>query len=188
MHALTILSALLATAAALPKLTERASNWVPAPNSTVTCTQSDKVISFVVGPQEETVLNDACAEMMPPCAYSERLNDTNIACSQTISWELRGPKTSTQNANVEMQENGNKLSGWAVKFSVTPPKTDPPNQIMWSKYDCYGYFAQIVEPMAPQGCHNSMASGIGSIKVGGGSLAGTIFNIDIVKGEADLSI
>lgn len=61
----------------------------------------------------ESVLADACAAMMPPCAYPDRLADDNV-CAQTMDWQLDGPKDSTQSANIETVE-GNKISGWATK-------------------------------------------------------------------------
>ncbi|KAF2786049.1 hypothetical protein K505DRAFT_380514 [Melanomma pulvis-pyrius CBS 109.77] len=90
-------------------------NWLPAANTTVTCDKtSDKIISFYVGPQIETVLNDACAAMMPPCAYQDRVSPDTM-CIQTIDWKLSDAKSSVQNANVEDAKTANKLSGWAVK-------------------------------------------------------------------------
>lgn len=61
----------------------------------------------------ESVLTDACAAMMPPCAYPDRLPKDTV-CAQVVDWRLDGPKDSTQSANVETAE-GNKISGWDVK-------------------------------------------------------------------------
>lgn len=99
---------------------QTSSTWHPANNSVVTCDkESDKIISFVVGPQIETVLNDACAAMLPICAYPERAPNGTV-CAQVKTWKLDGAKTSTQHANVEKKENGDKLGGWDVqcKFSL----------------------------------------------------------------------
>lgn len=90
------------------------STWQPAGGTTTSCDKtSDKIISFYVGPQMESVLTNACAAMMPPCAHPNRLAD-DFVCSQSINWRLDGPKDSTQFANVETTE-GNKISGWDVK-------------------------------------------------------------------------
>lgn len=90
------------------------STWQPAPGSKSSCDKtSDKIIGFYVGPQMEDVLTNACAAMMPPCAYPERLPKDTV-CPQVVDWHLDGPKTSTQSANVETAE-GNKISGWDVK-------------------------------------------------------------------------
>lgn len=64
----------------------------------------------------ESVLTDACAAMMPRCAYPDRLAD-DIVCAQVIDWKLDGPKNSTQSANIETTE-GNKISGWNVKCKL----------------------------------------------------------------------
>ena len=61
----------------------------------------------------ESVLADACAAMMPPCAYSDRLADDTV-CIKTMDWRLDGPENSMQSANIETAE-GNKISGWVVK-------------------------------------------------------------------------
>jgi putative effector of murein hydrolase LrgA (UPF0299 family) len=88
--------------------------WEPAPGSKTTCDKtSDKIIGFYQGPQLETVLDNACAEMMSPCAYQERLSQ-DIVCVQTVTWKLPESVSSVQDANVETSE-GNKISGWDVK-------------------------------------------------------------------------
>lgn len=117
MRTAVILSTLATSALAFPSPLSpiaRADTWTVAPNSTVTCAKSDKIIGFLVGPQMDTVLNDACAAMMPVCAYPDRAPKDTV-CPQVMDWKLDGPKTSTQNANVEDAATGNKLSGWAVK-------------------------------------------------------------------------
>jgi hypothetical protein len=94
------------------------STWTPAPDSKTACDSgSDKIIGFYVGPQLETVLNDACAEMMDPCAYRERL-PPNTVCVQTVTWPLKGPVKSQQAADVQ-DLNGNKLSPWNVQCKST---------------------------------------------------------------------
>lgn len=90
------------------------SDWQPAPGTVVTCNKaSDKTIGFYQGPQMETVLNDACAAMMPPCAYQDRLPKDTV-CVQTIDFALEGPVKSVQAANVQ-DSTGNKISGWLVQ-------------------------------------------------------------------------
>jgi hypothetical protein len=55
---------------------------------------------------------------------------------------------------------------------------------MWTKADCYGYFETIVDKTSPDGCLNSMGSGIGNYTVGGDTaLKGTVFDIQIVARE-----
>ena len=120
MHTFFDLGALCAAAFAAPVThslqhrTDTDSTWSPAAGSKSSCDKtSDKIIGFYVGPQIETVLTDACAVMMPPCAHPDQLtNDT--MCIQVTDWPLDGPKCSTQSANVETIE-GNKISGWDVK-------------------------------------------------------------------------
>jgi hypothetical protein len=100
--------------------TNTTESWSPAVGSITTCnTASDKIIGFLVGPQLETVLNDACAEMMPSCAYQDRLPDGTV-CTKSIDWPLEGAKKSRQSANVESAE-GNKMSGWEVQCKLVSP-------------------------------------------------------------------
>jgi hypothetical protein len=104
-----------ATALALPSPQLSApADWSPAPDSSVTCTTTDKIVSFYIGPQKGAILNDACAAMMPACAYSDRLPPDTI-CTQTIDFTLNGPKNSTQSANIEDAETDNKIGGYALK-------------------------------------------------------------------------
>jgi hypothetical protein len=124
MYTTLLLSAVFATSFAAPfaqhepvQSTDN-STWTPAPDSETACDQnSDKVIGFYIGPQLETVLNDACAAMMDPCAYQERLPEHTF-CIQTTTWPLKEPVKSVQAANVE-DLDGNKLSGWDVQCKST---------------------------------------------------------------------
>lgn len=197
-------STLFATALAAP-LTQTiksreysTSTWQPAQGSKSSCDKkSDKIIGFYVGPQMEDVLTNACAAMMPSCAYPDRL-PKDAVCAQVVDWRLDGPKSSTQSANVETSE-GNKISGWDVKrkfdtrlrgeigtnsntVSVTPaaqPETSA--GVFWTAQDCYGYFSYMLEKWEPEGCHTQQGFGIGNITVGGdSSLAGTVFKVEIV--------
>jgi hypothetical protein len=120
MQILFVLGALCAAAFAAPVThslehrTETDSSWCPAAGSKSSCDKTtDKIIGFYVGPQLETVLTDACATMMPACAYPDRLANGTM-CVQVMDWPLDEPKCSTQSANVETLE-GNKISGWDVK-------------------------------------------------------------------------
>lgn len=64
------------------------------------------------------------------------------------------------------------------------PAQQPENSagVFWTRDDCYGYFAYIVSEQEPVGCHNSMGSGIGSLKVGGSaSLKDTVFDMKFVE-------
>lgn len=120
MHISLILTTLCATVFAAPftqrfvRRSETNPTWQPLEGSKTTCDKtSNKIIGFYVGPQIESVLTNACAAMMPGCAYPDRLPEDKM-CTQVIDWQLEGPKTSTQSANVETME-GNKISGWKVK-------------------------------------------------------------------------
>ncbi|KAF3041364.1 hypothetical protein E8E12_008402 [Didymella heteroderae] len=188
MRSALILSTLCAAALAAPitqiiqSRADTKSTWQPAQGSTSSCDKtSDKIIGFYVGPQMEDVLTNACAAMMPPCAYPDRLPKDTV-CAQVVDWRLDGPQTSTQSANVETAE-GNKISGWDVKLSVTPaaqPETSA--GVFWTAQDCYGYFAYMLEKWEPEGCHTQQGFGIGNITVGGdSSLAGTVFKVEIVS-------
>lgn len=204
MHAILFLGTICAVAFAAPvahSLETRAevdSTWQPAEGTATSCdSASDKIIGFYVGPQIESVLTDACAAMMPPCAYPSRLPEDAV-CVQVIDWRLDGPKNSTQSANIETLD-GNKISGWGVRctllnsvvtflhlltfpVSVTPaaqPESSP--GVFWTAQDCYGYFAHMLQESEPAGCHTSQGFGIGSITVGGDtSLAGTVLKVEIV--------
>lgn len=193
----TILGAFVALATAVPHPQQGLSTWSPALGSKTTCNKtSDKMIGFYVGPQLDYVVNNACAAMMPPCAYQDRVPDS--FCIQTIDWPLDGVKSSTQDANVE-KINGDKISGWDVKCKYQRPMTAfhkaenvivtvtpatsalSASTLFWRVADCYGYFAYMLVKAEPQGCHNSKGFGIGSIVAGAGPLAGTKFEVTIVK-------
>jgi hypothetical protein len=124
MYTTLLLGALFATSLAAPVAQIEApevenSSWAPAPGSKTACdSTSDKIIGFYEGPQLETVLNDACAEMMDPCAYADRLPE-HTACIQTVTWPLREQVKSQQAANVE-DLDGNKLSPWNVQCKYSP--------------------------------------------------------------------
>jgi hypothetical protein len=112
----TFFAASLASPLAHYKLAKRDGNstWTPAPNSETTCdTTSDKIIGLDIDSRLETVLNDACAAMMAPCAYQELLPPQTI-CIQTTDWPLQGPVNSTQPADV-LSSEGEKLTGWDVQ-------------------------------------------------------------------------
>ncbi|KAF2022776.1 hypothetical protein EK21DRAFT_119403 [Setomelanomma holmii] len=167
-----------------PATTINESNsWQPALGSKTTCNkESDKIIGFYIGPQSETVLNNACAAMMPTCAYPELHPD--IMCIQTIDWPLNGTKKSVRSANVETRKR-NKVSGWNVQFAVTPaPQPKESAGVFWTKQDCYGYFAHMLGTWEPEDCHTDKGFGIGNITVGGeSSLKGTVFEVTIVPGN-----
>jgi hypothetical protein len=200
MYTTLLLSALTAITLAAPLAHNTTDSWEVATGSKTTCNvTSDKIIGFYVGPQLETVLNNACAEMMSPCAYQERLPNDTI-CTQAMNWPLYGPKKSIQSANVETGD-GNKISGWDVQCkSLSPslvidlvywsyaivtvtPVAQPEDSagVSWTKQDCYGYFAYMLENEKPKGCHNNKGFGVGNIKVGGdSSLKDTVFEVTIV--------
>ncbi|OAL45519.1 hypothetical protein IQ07DRAFT_591327 [Pyrenochaeta sp. DS3sAY3a] len=184
---LGIFSAFIAASLATPltsrqvRITGKSDSWEPDVVAKVACdTTSDKIIGFYVGPQLETVVNDACAAMFPPCAYSDRVAPDTF-CIQSIDWKLGGPKTSIQAANVETKQ-GVKISGWNVKFAVTPAVQPAGSAgVFWTIQDCYGYFAVLLEKWEPEGCHRAEGFGTGGLRVGGeSSLNGSIFRISIV--------
>jgi hypothetical protein len=115
-----LVSTFLATALAAP-LVQRQSpqtgendSWQSAPDTTTTCdAASDKSISFMRGPQLETVLDNACAAMMPPCAYQDRVAKGTV-CTATLDYPLDASKSSTQHANI-VDSDGNSISGWDIK-------------------------------------------------------------------------
>lgn len=118
MYTTLILSTLSAISFAAP-LVKRTSDstWDLAPGSKTTCdTSSDKIIGFYDGPQLETVVNDACAAMMAPCAYQERLPAGTI-CAQVTTWPLSDPAKRTQAADVETAD-GN-ISGFELQCKCT---------------------------------------------------------------------
>lgn len=91
--------------------------WAPAAGTSTTCIASDKLLGFFQGPQLDSVVNDACAGLMPPCAYQQRLNPDTF-CAQTIDFSLPGPKSVVQIANV-LSSDGNKISGYAAQCKQT---------------------------------------------------------------------
>ena len=112
-------SALAATTLATP-ITPRQTHetgasdtWTPAANSKTTCdTTCDKFISFSQESQLETVVNNACAAIMPACAYPDRLPQDTF-CTATIYYALNGPKNSTQQASV-VDSSGKTIGNWDV--------------------------------------------------------------------------
>lgn len=98
-------------------ITGKSAVWEPDVITKVACDKTtDKIIGFYVGPQLENVVNDVCAAMFPPCAYSDRVPPDTF-CIQSIDWKLDGPKSSVQPANVETLD-GDKISGWDVKCEL----------------------------------------------------------------------
>lgn len=75
-----------------------------------------------------------------------------------------------------------------ISVDVTPAaQSENSAGVRWRKEDCYGYLAHMLQKSGPEGCHNGVASGVGSVKVGGNStLTGTEFKVSIVprKGSA----
>jgi hypothetical protein len=59
-----------------------------------------------------TALDNACAAMMPACAYPDRVNVD--FCKATVDYALDGPKSNVQDVNV-VDRNANKISGWKAK-------------------------------------------------------------------------
>lgn len=75
------------------------------------------------------------------------------------------------------------LMNMAVSVKPAPqPKNAPP--VMWTKQECYGYFAQMLEKSQPDGCHSEEGFGTGKLVVDGESafnFKGTTFEISIVS-------
>ena len=120
MYSSIFLSALVATALASPlaqqatRITGKSAAWEPLAGTKTICDRTtDKILGLYVGPQLETIVNNACAAMMPKCAYPDRAG-SDMFCIQTIDWPLSRHVTSSLSANVENAQ-GNKIGGWAVK-------------------------------------------------------------------------
>ncbi|KAF2249799.1 hypothetical protein BU26DRAFT_289559 [Trematosphaeria pertusa] len=157
--------------------------------TTATCADSDKMISLVVGPEDaKSVLIHACSAMMPPCAYPETLSNDTV-CTAQMNWPLDGPKSVLLNATVERKDNGDKLSGWRVNFTVTPPEQPQDLAgVSWFRWDCEGYFHQLLSETPPDGCLiEGKGSGAGNLTVGGGNLKDTLFDISFAQRGANLS-
>jgi hypothetical protein len=205
MYTELIFSTLSAISFAAP-LVKRADGvaFQPAPGSQTTCdTNSDKIVGFYDGPQLETVVNDACAAMMAPCAYQERLA-AGTACAQTTTWPLSEAVKSAQSADVETTD-GNKIPGYQVqcKFSnmklrsvfcllivlvvaATPaPQPSDSAGVFWSRDECYGYFSHMLSKQESEGgCHTEKGFAIGKITAGGdSSLKDTVFEVTIVPAQ-----
>ncbi|KAI4926256.1 hypothetical protein J4E85_006548 [Alternaria conjuncta] len=186
-----LFSAFLATALAAPLVqrqspkTGASDSWQPASDTITTCDpESQKLLSFTADPKLETILNNACAAMMPGCAYPDRI-PTGTLCTATVDYPLNGDKNSTQDANV-VGSDGNRITDYAVRFDVTPASQPEDSAgVFWKVEDCYGYFARMLQKEGKEGCHNSVGSGSGNVTVGGdSSLAGTIFKVSIVPTES----
>jgi hypothetical protein len=116
MHTTILFSTFFAASLASPLAhylhAKRAENltWTPAPDTTTTCdTSSDKMVSLEMNSKVETILNDACAAMMPVCAYQDRV-PPNTVCIKTTLWPLEGPVNNTQSLDIVTPE-GDKMSG-----------------------------------------------------------------------------
>lgn len=109
MYTTLLLGTLFATALAVPLApTPDSSDWTPAVGK-VTC---DKTSDFTIGGNQgillDTLLTDACADMMR-CRGE-------MVCTQTINVLLKSQKTTVQPANVLYK--GNKQPGWAAKCKL----------------------------------------------------------------------
>ncbi|KAI4933526.1 uncharacterized protein J4E92_003193 [Alternaria infectoria] len=191
MYTQMLFSAFLATALAAPLVqrqspkTGASDSWQPASDTITTCDpDSPKLLSFTADPKLETILNNACAAMMPGCAYPDRI-PTGTLCTATVDYPLNGDKNSTQDANV-VGSDGNRITDYAVRFDVTPASQPEDSAgVFWKVEDCYGYFARMLQKSGKEGCHNDVGSGSGNVTVGGdSSLAGTIFKVSIVPTES----
>lgn len=103
------LAAPLAQSGVLPSLDN--STWAPAPGFETTCdANAQQLISLDLEPQLETVLNNACAAMMAPCAYPELLPE-NTVCIKTVVWPLEKAVESTQTVTVQTLEGDKSTEG-----------------------------------------------------------------------------
>ncbi|KAF2737479.1 hypothetical protein EJ04DRAFT_118906 [Polyplosphaeria fusca] len=165
--------------------------WSAAPGSTVTCSDSDKVLSFMQGPYDvKGLVTDVCANLISPCLYKDKY--PNIVCTQEMKedWPITAPKTIDLYPNILLAGNkvGNK---WALKFGLTPSpeQTDP---VTWTKNDCEGYLTNMFTKNASDsddtraGCVNDSGSpGVGSVTIGGATtLKGTKIDISFVERTA----
>ena len=125
MYTTLLLSGLLSAAFAAP-LVSRQSDFKAAEGTLATCdATSDKFLSLVMGPEQYDVIFDhACAGVLPGCAYPENLPEDTI-CTQTIDYQLTGPKNITLNALVEDKASHNKLSKWAANCKFPSQQNKP---------------------------------------------------------------
>jgi hypothetical protein len=114
MRATLILSALVAVAAAAPFAIRDTDAWAPLPGTSVKCSEDNKYMSLVIGPENaDSILKHSCAAFMPTCAYpTENKIDPSTACADVVTYPIDGPNNITLPVLVE--QDGNKLSGWAV--------------------------------------------------------------------------
>lgn len=113
MHGKLIVSALFGAATASP-IVMRAGAWTPLPGTVATCAEQEKYMSLVIGPEDaKSILVESCAAFMPACAYPTKNElPEGTFCSATDVYTLNEPKNVTLPVLVE--QDGNKLSGWAV--------------------------------------------------------------------------
>jgi hypothetical protein len=72
------------------------------------------------------------------------------------------------------------LSYSTVTVTPAAQKYDSPG-VFWSKQECYGYFAHMLEKWKPEGCHTNRGFGIGKVKVGGeDTLKDAVFEVTFV--------
>lgn len=87
------------------------STWTPEASFKTTCdTDAQQMISLDLEPQLETVLNNACAELMPPCAYQERLPKDTM-CIKSVVWPLEKAAESLQTVTVQTLEGEKNTEG-----------------------------------------------------------------------------
>lgn len=66
--------------------------FFPNEGTKVVCSLADKVLSSLFTLQGAATINSACAAMMPPCAYKDRVPADTI-CIQTIDFPLSSTKS-----------------------------------------------------------------------------------------------
>lgn len=94
--------------------TGKIADWTPAAGTKTICdTSAGLLLSSNIEPQLENIINNACAAMMPKCAFPDRV-EAGTMCIQTIDWPLDGPKTSSFTATLN-SGYGNKTSGYKVQ-------------------------------------------------------------------------
>lgn len=162
------------------------------------------ILSSSIASQFEAIINNACAAMMPVCAFPDRVDPETI-CIQTVDWPLSERKTSILPASLNLGD-GDHSGGWQVQCKLLSKLMDriadvrivevvPPSQgedsvgAQWTVQDCYGYFSSMLEQAVPIGCRRPQGFGFSSSTVGGSpyesgggsALAGTKFTVSIGK-------
>lgn len=95
------------------------SGFLPSPGTTLLCnTTTNNVLSPSFLAIASATINNACAALMPPCAYPAR-QPADTICVQTIDFPLSSQKSSIQSL-VDIQNLlGQKVNGLGLKCTFT---------------------------------------------------------------------